>query len=92
MFKDPIVEEVRDARQKHAARFNYDLRKIAEDLRMKEQKSGRKIVSFLPKPAKKTDIRTYTQKKPLTRSNADGRILAANRIVKGITRTGSSHP
>ena len=56
MFKDPIVEEVRDARQKHAARFNYDLRKIAEDLRMKEQKSGRMIVPFPPKPAKKKAV------------------------------------
>ena len=53
MFKDPIVEEVRDARQKHAAQFNYDLRKIAEDLRRKEQQAGRKIVSYPPKPARK---------------------------------------
>ncbi len=56
MFKDPIVEEVRSARQKHAARFNYDLRKIAEDLREKEQQSGRKIVSFPSKPAKKKAV------------------------------------
>ncbi len=53
MFNDPIVEEVRCARQKHAAQFQYDLRKIAEDLRMKEQQSGRKIVSYPPKPARK---------------------------------------
>jgi hypothetical protein len=56
MFKDPIVEEVRAARQKHAARFNFDLRKIADDLRAKEQESGRKIVSFPPKPAKKRAV------------------------------------
>jgi hypothetical protein len=56
MFKDPIVEEVRAARQKHAARFNYDLRKIAEDLRLKEQQSGRKIISFPPKPATKKAV------------------------------------
>lgn len=56
MFKDPIVEEVRAARQKHAARFNYDLRKIAEDLREKEQQSGRNVVSFPPKPAKKKAV------------------------------------
>lgn len=56
MFKDPIVEEVRTARQKHAAQFKYDLRKIAEDLRMKEQQSGRKIVSFPPKPARKKAV------------------------------------
>jgi hypothetical protein len=56
MYKDPIVEAVRAARQKHAAQFNYDLRKIAEDLRAKEQQSGRKIVSFPPKPAKKKAV------------------------------------
>ena len=56
MFKDPIVEEVRSARQKHAVQFNYDLRKIAEDLRMKEQQAGRKIVAFPPKPARKKAV------------------------------------
>jgi len=39
MFKDPIVEEVRAIRQQHAARFNYDLRKIAEDLRKKQEQT-----------------------------------------------------
>jgi hypothetical protein len=56
MFKDPIVEEVRAARKKHAAQFNYDLRKIAEALKMKEKQAGRKIVSFPPKPAKKKAV------------------------------------
>ena len=52
MFKDPIIEEVRTARQQHAARFNYDLRKIAEDLRQRQARSGRKVVSYPPKPAR----------------------------------------
>lgn len=51
MFRDPIVEEVREARQRHAQRFNYDLRKIAEDVKEREKRSGRRIVSFPPKPA-----------------------------------------
>jgi hypothetical protein len=51
MFKDPIVEEVRVTRLRHAARFDFDLRKIAEDLRIKERQAGRKTVSFPPKPA-----------------------------------------
>ena len=50
MFKDPIVEEVRTIRQKHAARFNYDIKKIAEDLNNKQKQAGRKIVSYPPKP------------------------------------------
>ena len=52
MFTDPIVEEVRNARQRHAKRFNYDLKKIAEDLKEREKRSDRRIVSFPPKPAK----------------------------------------
>lgn len=50
MFSDPIVEEVRDVRQRHAKRFNYDLRKIAADLKEREKRAGRRIVSFPPKP------------------------------------------
>ena len=30
MFEDPIVDEVREARIKHAAKFNFDLKKIAK--------------------------------------------------------------
>ena len=50
MFKDPIVEEVRAARLRHAARFDYNLRKIAEELRRKEEQAERKIVTFPSKP------------------------------------------
>lgn len=53
MFKDPIVEEVRATRQKYASKFNYDLRKIAEDLNKRQEEAGRKVVSFPPKPAKR---------------------------------------
>ena len=48
-MKDPIVEEVRKARQKHTEKFNYDLHLICEDLREKEIKSGHPVVSL---PAK----------------------------------------
>ncbi len=64
MFKDPIVEEVRAARLRHAARFDYDLRKIAEDLRSKEQQSGRKIVAFSPKPVRPCDIPMHEDSEP----------------------------
>ncbi len=46
MFKDPIVEEVRAVRQKHAACFNYDLVKIAEDLKKKQKSSKHNTVSY----------------------------------------------
>jgi len=46
---DPIVKAVREIREKHAARFNYNLEKIYEDLKKKEIKSGIKVVSRSPK-------------------------------------------
>ncbi len=58
-WKDEIVAEVRRARHEHAARFNYDLDAIAADLKEKERRSGRKVVSLpprrpLPRPSKKS--------------------------------------
>lgn len=48
-WTDPIVDEVRRARDAYAARFNYDLRAIWRDLKEQEQRSGRKVVSYVPK-------------------------------------------
>ena len=41
---DPIVDEVRRARDSHAARFNYDLDAIFQDIKERERKSGYKFV------------------------------------------------
>lgn len=57
MWKDPIVEEIRGVRDAHAARFNYDLDAIVNDLREQERKSGRKLVSLPPKPPTLTVVR-----------------------------------
>ena len=48
-WEDPIVEEVRKARDAYAKRFNYDLDAIYRDLKQKEQRGGRVVV---PCPAK----------------------------------------
>jgi hypothetical protein len=45
-WSDPIVDEVRHAREAYAARFNYDLRAIFRDLKEQERRSGRKFVSY----------------------------------------------
>lgn len=37
MITDEIIEEVRANREAHAARFNYDLRAIYEDLKKSER-------------------------------------------------------
>jgi hypothetical protein len=42
---DPIVEEVRRIRDAHAARFNYDLDAIFQDIKDQEKKCGYKFVS-----------------------------------------------
>jgi len=56
MWDDPIVSEVRKAREAHAEKFNYDLRAIYLDLKKKEleyKKEGWKFVSFQPKKLKR---------------------------------------
>ena len=45
-WSDPIVDEVRRARDAYAARFNYDLRAIYRDLKEQEKRSGRQVVSY----------------------------------------------
>ena len=53
MQPDPIVEEVRKARDEYAKRFNYDLDAICRDLQKKQALSDKKVVSFPPKRPKK---------------------------------------
>lgn len=49
MKDDPIVEEVRKVREAYAAKFNYDLEAIFQDLKRQERESGRTFVSFPPR-------------------------------------------
>jgi hypothetical protein len=51
-MRDPIVEEIRKIRQKHAEKFDYNLDAIFQDLKRKELQSKRKVVSFAPKHPK----------------------------------------
>ena len=52
MWEDPIVAEVRKIREAHAAKFNYDLRAIYQDLKEQEKRSGRTFVSYPPRRCK----------------------------------------
>jgi predicted RNase H-like HicB family nuclease len=45
-MNDPIVEEVRRIRDAHAARFNYDLDAIFQDIKEQERKRNRKFTSL----------------------------------------------
>ena len=49
MIDDPIVAEVRKARDEYARRFNYDLDAICKDLQEKQAQSGSEVVSFPPR-------------------------------------------
>jgi hypothetical protein len=51
MIEDPIVDEVRQARDAYAKQFNYDLDAICLDLQKKQSESKRLVVSFPPKRA-----------------------------------------
>jgi hypothetical protein len=48
---DPILEEVWKARDEHARRFGYDLKKICADLQKIEKQSGRRVVKRKTKRA-----------------------------------------
>ena len=50
-WEDPIVEAVRKVRDAYAKRFNYDLDAIYRDLKEKERRSGRVVVSCPAKEA-----------------------------------------
>jgi hypothetical protein len=49
MWRDPIVEEIHRYRQQYAARFNYDLDAMCDDIESRQGKDGRKIVSLPPR-------------------------------------------
>jgi len=56
-MKDPIVEEIRQFRDEHAKRFNYDLDAICEDFKSHQDQFGNRLVrlkakrSASPKPS-----------------------------------------
>ena len=47
--RDPIVEAVREIRQEHARKFDYDPKAIFEDLKRYQEESKREVVLFPPK-------------------------------------------
>ena len=68
-MKDPIVEEVREVRDSHAARFEYDLDAIFRDIKEKEKKSGCRYVSF---PPRRAESQPAQQPSPAAVSTAQG--------------------
>ena len=58
---DPIVSEVRAARDKHAAQFGYDLKKIFRDIKARQETSGRDYVKYPSRPAVPAQVTTSTE-------------------------------
>lgn len=53
MWTDPIVDEIRRDREAYAAKFNFDLEAIYQDIKRQEQESEHEIVTL---PLKRHDI------------------------------------
>lgn len=49
MTEDPIVREVRRLRESYSAEFDFDVEALAADLKEKEAKSRRKLVTLPPR-------------------------------------------
>jgi len=54
MRKDPIVEEIHRIREKLSRKFQFDIRKIFEDVKQKERQHGERLVNLRIKPHKLT--------------------------------------
>ena len=60
MRNDPIVAKIRKVRDEYAAKFNYDLNAMFQDIKRQERESGR---TFVSKPPKATKRRTTPRKR-----------------------------
>jgi hypothetical protein len=49
MWTDPIVDEVRQVREAHAAKFQFDLQAIFQSIKAEEKASGKQFVSYPPR-------------------------------------------
>ena len=65
MWQDPIVEEVRRARDAYAAQFQGDFAAMFRDLQEKQRTSGRKIVSYAEEPQQ--PVHAESDQNPQTR-------------------------
>ena len=55
MWRDSIVEEIRQLRQQYGAKFNHELKAICQDLRERQRKSNRKLVTLPARPAREVN-------------------------------------
>ena len=69
-WKDEIVEEVRATREAYAAQFNYDLKRMFEDLKAKEVNNPARRAELKPlKPHVLCSCRQHRIESELTRGS-----------------------
>lgn len=49
---DPIIAEVRKARDSYASKFNYDIQAMCRDLKKRQAQNPNKVISLPPKRIK----------------------------------------
>jgi hypothetical protein len=53
-MRDPIVEQVRKAREAYAVQFDHDLDRIFADLKRRQNRGEFRVVRRAPRPARRT--------------------------------------
>ena len=53
-MRDPIVEQVRKAREAYAAQFDHDLNRIVADLKRRQDQGEFQVIRRAPRPARTT--------------------------------------
>lgn len=56
MYSDPIVGEIRELRERRAARFAYDIRAIVKDAQQRDTANDREVVRLPSRPPVATQI------------------------------------
>jgi hypothetical protein len=52
---DPIIAEVRSARDAYARKFGYDIQAMCRDLKKRQARNANKVISLPPKRIKKME-------------------------------------
>jgi hypothetical protein len=52
IWVDPIVAEIHAIREELASKFDFDVRRMLDDVRQREVKSGHRLIHAPPSPAK----------------------------------------
>ena len=73
MAIDPIVAEVRQAREAYAKQFNYDVYAMVRDLQERQQKSGRTVVALPPQRIESIESDTALQRREAPNTYEDPR-------------------